>query len=112
MHLTPERNDEVNFWPIYSDLAMVMILILLLFIVTQFVVNSQLLAHETLRQVTAMEIDRARQKVQQQQARIKELFSNEVGIRSIRQDGNLQLFIFRADVLFPKDQAALSPTGV
>lgn len=111
MQLTPERDEEVNFWPVYSDLAMVMILILLLFIVTQFIVNSQILAQETLRQVTGIELDRARQQLQQRQARIKELFSNEPDIRSIRQDGSLQTFIFSADVLFPTDQAVLSSRG-
>ena len=36
MKLTPERDDRINFWPVYSDLVMVMVLLLLLFVLTQF----------------------------------------------------------------------------
>lgn len=165
MNLTPERDEVINFWPGYSDLAMVMVLLLLLFILTQFVVNSKLLTNEALvlakaeaeqeaarRQYTAAleeaaakrEEDRkwyaailaaaesrytasereraalkeglarksqARERVENRQAEIKKRFIQERGIRSIVEDGSLQIFTFSADVLFPIDQADLSVRG-
>jgi flagellar motor protein MotB len=160
MRLTPDHEGEINFWLVYSDLAMVMVLLLLLFILTQFVVNSQLLTSETRALVEAANIarqqeeakkqqttlqallarekqevrrqqaeleaasrqratlqetlalqTRARQEVEWRQARIRERFRKESGIRGIREDGSLQIFTFSADVLFPTDQAELSPRG-
>ena len=164
MRLIPERDEGVNFWPVYSDLAMVMVLLLLLFILTQFVVNSQLLTNEAIslarfniqreeaeKQLAATLAEaerhrqlaeryaadlaalaaqlaktdgqrkaveeslarksRARVEVERRQADIKKIFENEPGIRDIRPDGSLHIFTFKADMLFPTDQATLSPRG-
>lgn len=111
MNLSSEQNRTENFWPVYSDLAIVMILILVLFIMTQLVMNSRLLINETFAIVEEEERYLARQKIEEGQRQIDELFGKEAGVAKIRQDGNLQIFTFSADALYPTDKANLSDTG-
>lgn len=181
MSILPERDEGINFWPVYSDLAMVMVLILLLFVLIQFVVNSKTLIHEAeslananeaQEHITSLETQReaerrrvlqltiaaeeakqyareleerlttsevhkmalqlevtrqgevitrlreqdvktikTKEELDKRQQTIATAFKGERGVEGIRTDGNLQTFTFSADVLFPSDQANLSPQG-
>jgi chemotaxis protein MotB len=52
-----------------------------------------------------------RARLAERQAAIAKALQGERGVQGVRSDGNLQLFTFSADALFPPDDANLSPSG-
>lgn len=94
-------DEGYNFWPVYSDLALSMLLVLLLFLLAQFVFNSRLL----------IEQDIARTRVRALQQSLRRELQNAHGVERIEENGNLQIITLSADVLFPTDQATLKPEG-
>jgi outer membrane protein OmpA-like peptidoglycan-associated protein len=94
-------DEGYNFWPVYSDLALSMLLVLLLFLLAQFVFNSRLL----------IEQDFARSRVRVLQQSIRRELQNVPGVERIEENGNLQIITLSADFLFPTDQATLTPQG-
>src|SRR5689334_431452 len=94
-------DEGYNFWPVYSDLALSMLLVLLLFLLAQFVFNSRLL----------IEQDIARSRVRILQQSLRRELQNVPGVAGIEENGNLQIITLSADFLFPTDQATLTPQG-
>lgn len=94
-------SEDYNFWPVYSDLALSMILILMLFLLSMFILNSRLLIVE----------DLARQRVEQLQILVRSELEGTEGIREIVENGNLQEINLSADFLFRSDQAVLLSEG-
>jgi len=96
MNRNKKTEGEVNFWPVYSDIAWVVVIIMLLFVLSLYL-------------ITAINLGGASLEMRQKQQELRKEFtattpdSHEVfdnGIVDIQQDGNLQLFIFDADYFF------------
>jgi len=96
------RSYEVNIWPGFTDIAISMLLIFLLFVFMQFIAN-----HKALERI-AME---------KRQARLEQIFIHELGeeIREgkieITAKGNSQQFTFSDQILFDSGEAVLKPGG-
>jgi outer membrane protein OmpA-like peptidoglycan-associated protein len=97
---TRER-DDFNFWPVYSDLALSIVLVLLLFLLAQLVFNSRLLITQ----------DLARMRVQRHQANVRARIIGAEGVDSIKVDGSEQTIILSADFLFATDDTTLTANG-
>lgn len=106
-----ESEDDINFWPVYSDLAMVVIIIMLLFLIAQFVINTKLIGASNLEVIN-----------NQNMVRNTLLVGNpddphpqyRKGIADIQNDGNLQLITFSSDIIFgfnESDWSNLSEIG-
>lgn len=87
---------DANFWPVYSDIAWVVVIIMLLFVLSLYL-------------ITAINLGGASLEMKQQQEELKSEFTAATpdsshpfgeGIVDIQEDGNLQLFIFDADYFF------------
>lgn len=94
-------SEGYNFWPVYSDLALAAVLVLMLFLLTQHVVNSRLLVQQ----------DIARLKVRELQEDIRARLSGIQGITGVSADGNIQIITLSGDVLFPPDETRLTQRG-
>ena len=97
---TRER-DDFNFWPVYSDLALSIVLVLLLFLLAQLVFNSRLIITQ----------DLARLRVQRQQAGVHARLALAPGVDTIVVDGSEQTIILNADFLFDTDDTTLTANG-
>lgn len=85
-----KSNEGTNFWVVYSDIAIVLVIIMMLFILAQFVINTKLIADTSLEML-------------QNQETLRKLLEQEDVV--VDKDGNLQLFSFSADVLFEFDKS-------
>jgi chemotaxis protein MotB len=98
----PEGDLDVNVWPSYTDVAMNIILILLIYLFTQVVVASQTSA--------ALVIIRERQTSLKEE--IQEKLPEDVRRSvAIHDDGNLLQLTFSDRVLFASGEAALTENG-
>jgi outer membrane protein OmpA-like peptidoglycan-associated protein len=98
-----QAEDETNFWPVYADLAMVMLLIFFLFMLAQFVITKLL-----------VDINPAAKEMRETQKKIIALFKSQERFNKVEAqepDGAKQAFLFKADVLFKPDDATLRDTG-
>jgi len=93
--------DAYNFWPVYSDLALSAVLILMLFLLTQHVVNSRLIVQQ----------DIARLKVSELQDDVQQRLTGIQGITRVSSDGNTQIITLSGDFLFPPDETQVTPRG-
>jgi outer membrane protein OmpA-like peptidoglycan-associated protein len=97
---TLEGDDDSNFWPVYADLAMVMLLIFFLFMMAQLVINKLLeLENPAIKEMRHL------------QDEIYQNFQGQKGVFPQPPDGAKQAFIFSADVLFAPDDATLKEEG-
>jgi flagellar motor protein MotB len=94
-------DEAYNFWPAYSDLALSLLLILILFLLAQYVFNSRLLVDQ--------DIGRVRTRVLQ--ADLRRQLVQERGIVSVAENGNLQIITLSGDFLFASDAATLTVAG-
>jgi flagellar motor protein MotB len=99
--MRPRDEESYNFWPVYSDLALSALLILILFLLGQAVVNSRLLVTQ----------DIARARVQGLQETVRRSLHDVPGVDSVYVDGNTQIITLSADSLFPTDESGLTPKG-
>lgn len=98
-----QRSQETasSFWPVYSDLALSLVLILVLFLLAQFVFNSRLLVTQ----------DVSRVRTRMLQGSLHRQLEKTKGVVSIVENGNLQIITLSADFLFPSDDAHLTGEG-
>lgn len=96
-------DEDMNFWPVYSDMALAMLIILLLFLLAQFVINTKLISGN----ITVMQ--------NQEKIRREFLVDGDTsgthyrkGIADIQRDGNLQLITFSSDVIFQLNKSKWS----
>jgi flagellar motor protein MotB len=99
---THHEDSEINFWPVYSDLAIVVVIIMLLFLMAQFVVNIKLVGEESLEVINNQ--NKLRQNL------IVDIKDDGTpifykGISNIQKDGNLQLITFSSDIIFGLNQS-------
>lgn len=95
-----KTEGETNFWPVYSDIAWVVVIIMLLFILSLYL-------------ITPINLIGSNIEMKKQQEDLKREFFIGVNdtsgykydIINIEEDGNLQLFVFSADHLFQFDKA-------
>ncbi|MDB4949774.1 MAG: hypothetical protein JWM27_2423 [Gemmatimonadetes bacterium] len=96
------RNDEPhNFWPVYSDVALSTVLVLVLLLLGQVVLNS--------RQLVERNYDRDRLLAAQQALRDK--LATLEGVTCVEENGDVQTLTLNSDFLFPPDSAALKAAG-
>lgn len=96
------RNAEgYNFWPVYSDLALSAVLILILFVLAQTVVSSRLLVTQ----------DLSGARVHALQQSVRRSLEGVPGVEEVSTDGNTQIITLSADFLFPTDDTGLTPRG-
>lgn len=102
MNLRMQEHSVFNIWPAFTDMAISMLLIFLLFIFIQFIANSKALKRIRLEK---------KQKVTQQA--FEREFPHEIAAGEIRiiPDGNLQRFTFSDYILFDSGQAVLKDRG-
>ena len=94
------EESEINFWPVYSDLAIVVVSILLLFLMAQFLIPT----------FTGGEI--LKTKEYQEELKKQFIISDDslkspiykAGIASFEEDGNLQIVTFSSDIIFGLNQ--------
>lgn len=96
------EEQEINFWPVYSDLAIVVVIIMLLFLLAQFVVNTKIVGQDSLEVINNQ--NRLRTNL------IEEYTDDGTpvfrrGIANIQRDGNLQLITFSSDIIFGLNQS-------
>jgi chemotaxis protein MotB len=96
-------DSDVQVWPSYTDVAMNVILILLLYLFTQVVFASQSMP--------------CQQEIRQRMIAMRQVVEKAIpaSLRAnvtITEDGNLQRFTFADRVLFDSGQAALKPSGI
>jgi outer membrane protein OmpA-like peptidoglycan-associated protein len=100
MNEKPKLWEGFSFWPSFTDVMVVTLLIFLFFLFAQLTLNSQaLVAAEVLRR---------------QQAIAKEVtaaLGDESSLLTIVSDGNLQRFQFSDRILFTRGEAELLPSG-
>jgi outer membrane protein OmpA-like peptidoglycan-associated protein len=94
-------SEPYNFWPVYSDLALSAILVLMLFLLTQHVVNSRLIIQQ----------DISRLEVRELQDNVQARLSAMPGIIGTTTDGNTQIITLSGDFLFQPDETTLTPRG-
>jgi len=96
MNRHKKTEAEANFWPVYSDIAWVVVIIMLLFVLSLYL-------------ITAINLGGSNLEMQEKQQELKSEFTATApdgqhpfvkGIVDIQEDGNLQLFIFDADHFF------------
>lgn len=95
---------EVQVWPSYTDVAMNVILVLLLYLFTQIVFASQALP--------------CQQEIRQRQVNMRKAVEQAIddpalrGSVSIEEDGSFQRYTFADRILFESGRAGLMPSGV
>lgn len=96
--------DEINFWPVYSDLAMVVVIIMLLFLMAQFVINTKMVGGGSLAVIKNQ--NNVLKELTVRDSTGKEKFRK--GIAAVKKDGNLQLITFNSDIIFQLNQSSWS----
>jgi len=97
-----EETEGFHFWPVYSDLALSVVLVFLLFLLSQFVFNYRLQISQNLERL----------RIREQQAAIEEGIGRVEGVDMVIVDGNVQIITLSADFLFPTDGTQLKSEGV
>ena len=101
MHLRMREHSALNIWPSFADIALAMILILIFFIIAQFLSNQMAIVEYGIKQ---------RQKIMREV--FKKEFGEQVGKRiTIEEKLNDQRFRFSDAILFDTGKADLKPEG-
>lgn len=96
-----ESGEEYNFWPVYSDLALATLFVVLLFLLLQMVENGRLLADR----------DFAQERMERTQATVGQMMERVPGVAGVDENGNIQTVTLGADFLFAPDDADLTIEG-
>ena len=102
MNLRIREESPFNIWPSVADIALSLLLVLVLFILLQFIAYTKIL--------DKLRIEEKQQYIRQM---FEQTFSDEIASKKlqIREDGNIQQFTFSDRVLFETGQADLLPEG-
>jgi chemotaxis protein MotB len=101
--LLKSRDEEVPTWPSFTDVALSVAGILLLYLMTQVAISSQ-------TSVAMLEI-------RERQTALRQAVQNAIPVSmhrdlTITEDGNLQRYTFADQVLFDTGKADLKPSGM
>ena len=97
--LLESKDSEVQFWPSYADVALVVIIFLLLVLFTMIIISMQRSA--------------AMLKVQEEQESLREMIGRVLDPNDVTiiEDGTLQRFSFSGRILFASSRAELRDEG-
>jgi outer membrane protein OmpA-like peptidoglycan-associated protein len=90
-----------GFWPAYADLALALVMVLVLFLLSQAIFSSRLLLTQ----------DVSRLRVRQHQERVRAGLARAPGVDTIVENGNLQIITLSADFLFDTNDTRLTESG-